>query len=59
MQPSERSSNLTTDDTVFRSAPIDTHIVANQPPRLVDYDVFGTDTALVEATSTFGSQMAH
>lgn len=59
MAPSERSSKHTSDDTAFRSAPIDTHTVLNQPPLLVDYDVFGTDTALVEASTTFGSEQAH
>ena len=40
----------------IRKAPIDTHEVLNQPPRLVDYDIFGTDTALVEALTTFGGE---
>ncbi len=58
MTPSERSSKHTSDDITFRPAPIDTHTVSNQPPRLVDYDVFGTDDALVEASATFGSERA-
>ncbi len=58
MAPSERSSKHTSDDITFRPAPIDTHTVSNQPPRLVDYDVFGTDDALVEASATFGSERA-
>ena len=33
MQPSERTSNQTSADTVFRSSPVDTHTVLNQPPR--------------------------
>lgn len=43
----------------FRPAPIDTHDVLNQPDPLVGYDVFGTDTALVEATAAFGAQRSH
>ena len=31
-----------------------THDVLNQPPPLVDYDVFGTDTALVEGIGQYG-----
>ncbi len=58
MAPSERSSKHTSDDITFRPAPIDTHTVLNQPPRLVGYDVFGTDDALVEASATFGSERA-
>ena len=58
MQPSERTSNQTSADTVFRSSPVDTHTVLNQPPPLVDYDVFGSDTALVEAAALFGSEEA-
>ena len=54
MQPSERTSNQTSADTVFRPAPIDTHTVLNQPPPLVDYDVYGCDTALTQATAVFG-----
>ncbi|MHB8263631.1 MAG: acyl-CoA dehydrogenase family protein [Acidimicrobiales bacterium] len=37
-----------------RSASIVTHDVLNQPPPLVDYDVFGTDAALVEGISQYG-----
>lgn len=59
MQPSDHTSQQTSSDTAFRAAPIDTHTVTNQPPPLVDYDVFGTDTALVEASRTFGSESAH
>jgi len=32
----------------------ETHTVNNQPPPLVDYDVFTTDQALVEALAAFG-----
>ena len=58
MQPSERTSNQTSADTVFRPAPIDTHTVLNQPPPLVDYDVYGCDTALTQATAVFGTETA-
>ncbi|MEI8082866.1 MAG: acyl-CoA dehydrogenase family protein [Actinomycetes bacterium] len=37
---------------------MDTHEVLNQPPPLVDYDVFGTDDALVEATAAFDASHA-
>lgn len=43
----------------LRKAPIDTHEVLNQSVPLVDYDVFGTDTALVEALTTFGGDESH
>ena len=42
----------------FRPADIDTHTVTNQSEPLVDYDVFGSDTALVEAAATFGDAAA-
>ncbi len=58
MPSSERSSSQPSEGTVFRPAPIDTHEVLNQPPPLVDYDVFTADTALVEAASTFGAEAA-
>ncbi|MFP3902145.1 MAG: isovaleryl-CoA dehydrogenase, partial [Acidimicrobiia bacterium] len=35
-----------------------THEVVNQPPPLQDYDVFGTDAALVEATEREGASWA-
>jgi len=38
--------------------PMDTHVVLNQPPPLVDYDVFSTDNALVEAMDAFGGSHA-
>lgn len=38
-----------------RPAPIDTHLVENQPPTLIDYDTFGTDLALRAALEVFGA----
>jgi len=39
----------------LRPSDFDTHVVTNQPPPLSDYDVFSSDTALVEAVTNFGS----
>src|SRR4051812_35209288 len=36
-------------------APFATHEVTNQVPPLVDYDVFASDAALVEAVERFGA----
>lgn len=44
-----------TSETVFRRSENQTHAVLNQPPPLVDYDVFGTDQALVDALSTLSA----
>lgn len=41
-----------------RPAPIDTHAVENQPPTLIDYDVFGADLALGAALDAFGAAHA-
>lgn len=59
MSAVERSSELTSDVPAHRSAPIDTHAVLNQPPPLIDYDVFTKDTALVEASTAFGTESAN
>jgi putative acyl-CoA dehydrogenase len=40
------------------SAPFRTHEVTNMPPALADYDLFGTDQALVEATTREGASWA-
>jgi putative acyl-CoA dehydrogenase len=42
-----------------RRAEHSTHTVLNQPPPLVNYDVFGADQALVDALTTFGGEGAH
>ncbi len=42
-------------DSPHIASPLDTHEVTNQSTPLVDYDVFSSDTALVEATTTFGA----
>jgi len=39
-------------------APFETHEVLNQPPPLVDYDLFGTDRALKEAVVREGADWA-
>ncbi|MFT6564263.1 MAG: putative acyl-CoA dehydrogenase, partial [Actinomycetes bacterium] len=48
-------SERATSETVFRRSENQTHTVLNQPPPLVDYDVFGTDQALVDALSAFSA----
>jgi putative acyl-CoA dehydrogenase len=35
-----------------------THDVTNQPPPLVDYDVYASDAALVDAVATYGAAWA-
>ena len=40
------------------AAPFETHEVLNQPPPLVDYDLFGTDSALKEAVVREGAEWA-
>ena len=40
------------------AAPFETHEVLNQPPPLVDYDLFGTDRALTEAVMREGASWA-
>ncbi len=40
-------------------ASFDTHEVLNQPPPLLDYDLFGTDRALVDALERAGASWAH
>ena len=40
------------------AAPFETHEVLNQPPPLVDYDLFGSDRALMEAVMREGASWA-
>ncbi len=50
---SEQTNSTDANGQQFRRPAEQTHEVFNQPPPLLDYDVFGTDAALVDSLTAF------